>query len=39
LKEYESQQVEVEGQAAPGEAAPKEESWFEEEDEATPAAH
>jgi F-type H+-transporting ATPase subunit h len=33
LKAYESQEVEVEGQAAAGEAAPKEESWFEDEDE------
>ncbi|RAH48066.1 ATP synthase subunit H [Aspergillus aculeatinus CBS 121060] len=38
LKSYESQEVEVEGQAAAGEAAPAEESWFEEEEE-TPAAH
>jgi F-type H+-transporting ATPase subunit h len=35
---HESQEVEVEGQAAAGEAAPVEESWFEEEEEA-PAAH
>ncbi|KAF9889952.1 hypothetical protein FE257_006826 [Aspergillus nanangensis] len=38
LKSYETQEVEVEGQAAAGEAAPVEESWFEEEEEA-PAAH
>jgi F-type H+-transporting ATPase subunit h len=38
LSAYEAQQVEVEGQAAAGEAAPVEESWFEEEEEA-PAAH
>ncbi|KAJ5487212.1 hypothetical protein N7530_001512 [Penicillium desertorum] len=38
LSAYESQEVEVEGQAAAGEAAPTEESWFEEEEEA-PAAH
>ncbi|KAE8144096.1 ATP synthase complex subunit H-domain-containing protein [Aspergillus avenaceus] len=39
LKSYESQEVEVEGQAAAGEAAPAEESWFEEPEEDTPAAH
>lgn len=39
LKSYESQEVEVEGQAAAGEAAPAEESWFEEEEEEAPAAH
>ncbi|PWY92488.1 hypothetical protein BO70DRAFT_357621 [Aspergillus heteromorphus CBS 117.55] len=39
LKDYESQEVEVEGQAAAGEAAPVEESWFVEEEEETPAAH
>ncbi|OJJ76186.1 hypothetical protein ASPBRDRAFT_72201 [Aspergillus brasiliensis CBS 101740] len=39
LKSYESQEVEVEGQAAAGEAAPVEESWFEEEPEEAPAAH
>lgn len=40
LKAYETQEVEVEGQAAAGEAAPVEESWFEEEeDEQTPSAH
>ncbi|KAJ5717549.1 hypothetical protein N7488_003195 [Penicillium malachiteum] len=39
LSAYESQVVEVEGQAAAGEAAPVEESWFEEEEEETPAAH
>ncbi|KAF7619451.1 putative mitochondrial F1F0 ATP synthase subunit Atp14 [Aspergillus flavus] len=38
LKSYETQEVEVEGQAAAGEAAPAEESWFEEDEEA-PAAH
>ncbi|KAJ5808268.1 hypothetical protein N7474_009537 [Penicillium riverlandense] len=39
LSAYESQQVEVEGQAAAGEAAPVEESWFEEDEEEAPAAH
>ncbi|KAJ9293443.1 hypothetical protein DTO271G3_7708 [Paecilomyces variotii] len=39
LKDYEAQQVEVEGQAAAGEAAPVEESWFEEEEEPASAAH
>lgn len=39
LQAYESQQVEVEGQAAAGEAAPVEESWFEEEEDEAPAAH
>ncbi|CAK37673.1 hypothetical protein AnigIFM63604_001267 [Aspergillus niger] len=40
LKSYESQEVEVEGQAAAGEAAPVEESWFEEEpEEEAHAAH
>lgn len=39
LSAYESQEVEVEGQAAAGEAAPVEESWFEEEEEEAPAAH
>lgn len=39
LSAYESQEVEVEGQAAAGEAAPVEESWFEEEEEAPAAAH
>lgn len=38
LKAYESQQVEVEGQAVAGEAAPKEESWFEEDEEDAPTA-
>ncbi|OAX82628.1 hypothetical protein ACJ72_03021 [Emergomyces africanus] len=38
LKAYESQVVEVEGQAASGEPAPIEEDWFEDEEEA-PAAH
>ncbi|KAL5002349.1 ATP synthase complex subunit H-domain-containing protein [Aspergillus recurvatus] len=39
LSSYESQEVEVEGQAAAGEAAPAEESWFEEDEDETPAAH
>ncbi|KAG2412281.1 hypothetical protein HFD88_009838 [Aspergillus terreus] len=39
LKSYETQEVEVEGQAASGEAAPVEESWFVEEEEEAPAAH
>lgn len=33
LKAYENQQVELEGQAAPGESGAAEESWFEEEDD------
>ncbi|KAL8702053.1 MAG: hypothetical protein Q9224_000202 [Gallowayella concinna] len=33
LKAYEDQLVEVEGQAAPGEAGAPEENWFEEEDD------
>ncbi|KAL9077451.1 MAG: hypothetical protein Q9161_000296 [Pseudevernia consocians] len=33
LKAYENQQVEVEGQAAGGEASATEEDWFEEEEE------
>lgn len=33
LKAYEDQQVEVEGQAAAGEAGVPEEDWFEEEEE------
>ncbi|KAL8798391.1 MAG: hypothetical protein Q9182_006699, partial [Xanthomendoza sp. 2 TL-2023] len=33
LKAYEDQQVEVEGQAAPGEGGTPEENWFEEEDD------
>ncbi|KAL8706044.1 MAG: hypothetical protein Q9201_000866 [Fulgogasparrea decipioides] len=33
LKEYEDQQVELEGQEATGEAGAAEESWFEEEDD------
>ncbi|KAH0556429.1 hypothetical protein GP486_005653 [Trichoglossum hirsutum] len=33
LKAYEEQQVEVEGQANPGETHVKEEDWFEEEEE------
>ncbi|PKX92084.1 uncharacterized protein P174DRAFT_453321 [Aspergillus novofumigatus IBT 16806] len=36
---YESQDVEVEGQAAAGETAPVEESWFEEEPEEETAHH
>ena len=39
LKDYEAQAVEVEGQAAAGEEAVKEESWFEEDEEEAPAAH
>lgn len=39
LSAYESQEVEVEGQAAAGEAPPVEENWFEEDEEETPAAH
>ncbi|KAJ5174393.1 uncharacterized protein N7482_000270 [Penicillium canariense] len=39
LSAYEAQQVEVEGQAAAGEAAPVEESWFEEDEEEAAAAH
>ncbi|KAL3469815.1 ATP synthase complex subunit H-domain-containing protein, partial [Aspergillus californicus] len=39
LNSYESQEVEVEGQSVAGESAPVEESWFEEEEEETPAAH
>ncbi|KAF6225695.1 hypothetical protein HO133_009695 [Letharia lupina] len=40
LKAYENQQVEVEGQAAGGEASATEEDWFEEEEEEeAPAAH
>ncbi|PGH27467.1 hypothetical protein AJ80_00947 [Polytolypa hystricis UAMH7299] len=38
LKAYETQEVEVEGQVASGEAAPVEEDWLEDEDE-EPAAH
>lgn len=33
LKDYENQQVELEGQAATGEAGAHEASWFEEEDD------
>lgn len=33
LKSYEEQQVEVEGQAAEGEAGVADEDWFEEEEE------
>ena len=39
LKAYESQQVEVEGQAAGGEASAADEDWFEEEEEEAHAAH
>ncbi|KAI9808955.1 MAG: hypothetical protein M1827_007130 [Pycnora praestabilis] len=40
LKDYEAQQVEVEGQAAEGETAAKDEDWFEEdEEEEQTAAH
>ena len=42
LKAYEGQQVEVEGQAAAGEAKVSEDDWFEEEEEEeeeAPAAH
>ena len=40
LKAYEEQQVEIEGQAASGEAGAAEDDWFEEEEEEeTPAAH
>jgi len=40
LKAYESQQVEVEGQAETGSAAPAEHDWFEEEDYSDePAPH
>ena len=40
LKEYESQQVEVEGQAAAGEASDVEVDWFEDDlDEKTKDAH
>ncbi|KAL8924028.1 MAG: hypothetical protein Q9208_004312 [Pyrenodesmia sp. 3 TL-2023] len=40
LKDYENQRVELEGQFTTGDAAPHEESWFEEEDdEDAPAAH
>ncbi|KAJ5887983.1 hypothetical protein N7495_008024 [Penicillium taxi] len=39
LSAYQSQEVEVEGQAAAGEAAPVEESWFEEDEEEVAAAH
>ena len=38
LGSYEGQEVEVEGQAAAGEAAPVEEGWFVEEEEEAPAA-
>ena len=38
LKAYEEQAVEVEGQAAPGEAAPVED-WFEEPEEEPEASH
>jgi F-type H+-transporting ATPase subunit h len=39
LKAYETQQVELEGQATEGSAAPVEEDWFEEEEDDAPAAH
>ncbi|KAI1933629.1 ATP synthase F0 subcomplex subunit H atp14 [Ophidiomyces ophidiicola] len=39
LKAYETQEVEVEGQTAPGETAAVEEDWFEMPEEETPAAH
>ncbi|KAJ5793044.1 hypothetical protein N7504_000344 [Penicillium tannophilum] len=39
LSAYEQSVVEVEGQAAAGEAAPVEESWFVEEEEEAAAAH
>jgi F-type H+-transporting ATPase subunit h len=39
LKAYEAQEVEVEGQAASGESAPVEESWFEDEEDEAPTAH
>ncbi|KAL8843301.1 MAG: hypothetical protein Q9170_000159 [Blastenia crenularia] len=41
LKDYENQQVELEGQAATGEMGAQEENWFEDEpdDEDAPAAH
>lgn len=39
LKAYESQQVELEGQAGEAGAAPVEEDWFEEEAEEEEAAH
>lgn len=39
LQSYETQAVEVEGQTAAGEPAPAEESWLEEEEEESAAAH
>lgn len=39
LKAYEDQSVEVEGQAAAGEAGMPEEDWFEDEEEEAHAAH
>ncbi|KAJ6011333.1 hypothetical protein N7451_002745 [Penicillium sp. IBT 35674x] len=39
LSAYEQSVVEVEGQAAAGETAPVEESWFVEEEEEAAAAH
>ncbi|KAJ5648416.1 hypothetical protein N7490_004788 [Penicillium lividum] len=39
LSAYEQSEVEVEGQAVAGEAAPVEESWFVEEEEDVAAAH
>ncbi|KAH7139376.1 mitochondrial F1F0 ATP synthase-like protein subunit Atp14 [Dendryphion nanum] len=39
LKDYETQQVELEGSSTEDGAAPVEEDWFEEEVEEAPAAH
>ncbi|KAK2767805.1 hypothetical protein FQN54_003964 [Arachnomyces sp. PD_36] len=39
LKAYETQEVEVEGQASSGEAAPVEEDWFEDDEDTAEAAH
>ncbi|PGH18072.1 hypothetical protein AJ79_00699 [Helicocarpus griseus UAMH5409] len=39
LKSYETQEVEVEGQASSGEPAPVEEDWFEDEEDEAAAAH
>lgn len=39
LKAYETQEVEVEGQAAAGEASPVEQDWFEDYEEEEAAAH
>jgi F-type H+-transporting ATPase subunit h len=38
LKAYETQQVELEGQASGGDSAPVEEDWFEDDEEEAPAA-